>query len=159
MGNCSYFAVWRACRAGSDRRKVKVVKDMCIEINCKFECVASFPGSSGPGSVKYLSCPLPGMLIDCPKRVDFYQLVCDYMEKGDTRTVALWKARQVNKIQTEYDIEGEVISWRKVYRPDTVAEVEAKERAFLGDNMPALHCQPPEPKQMNIWEVLDNGAV
>lgn len=159
MGNCSYFAVWRACRAGSDRRKVKVVKDMCIEINCKFECVASFPGSSGPGSVKYLSCPLPGMLIDCPKRVDFYQLVCDYMEKGDTRTVALWKARQVNKIPTEYDIEGEVISWRKVYRPDTVAEVEAKERAFIGDSMPALHCQPPEPKQMNIWEVLDNGAV
>lgn len=73
--------------------------------------------------------------------------------------MALWKARQVNKIPTEYDIEGEVRSWRKVYRPDTVAEVEAKERAFIGDSMPALHCQPPEPKQMNIWEVLDNGAV
>lgn len=131
---------------------------MCIEINCKFECAASYPGTSGPGSVKYLTCPLPRMMIDCPKRIDFYTLVCDYMSKGDTRTVALWKARQVNKIPTEYDIEGEVSSWRKVYRPDTVAEVEAKERAFLGDNMPSLHCQPPEPKQMDIWEVLENGV-
>ena len=128
---------------------------MAIEINCNFECVASFPGSSGPGSVKYLSCPIPGMVIDCPKRFDFYQLVCDYMDKGDTRTVALWKARTVNKIPTEYDIEGEVRSWRKVYRPDTMAEVEARERAFIGELPPAPE---KEPEQMTVWEVLGNGV-
>lgn len=127
---------------------------MCLEINCKFECVASYPGTSGPGSVKYLTCPMPRIMIDCPKRIDFYTLVCDYMSKGDTRTVALWKARQVNKIPTEYDITGEVRSWRKAYRPDTVAEVEAREQAFFGDHVPQLHCQAPEREQISFWDML-----
>ena len=129
---------------------------MAIEINCNFECVASFPGSSGPGSVKYLSCPIPGMVIDCPKRLAFYTLVCDYMSKGDTRTVALWKARTVNKIPTEYDIKGEVRSWRKAYSPETVPEVEAIERAFIGELQPAPE---KEPEQMTVWEVLGNENI
>lgn len=98
------------------------------------------------------------MCLDCPKRFKFYELVCDYMNKGDTRTVALWKARQVNKIPTEYDITGEVRSWRQAFKPDTVAAVEAQERAFLGE---AAEDRKPDvdPEQITVWEVLENGGV
>ena len=131
--------------------------DMC-EINCSFECVASYPGSRGPGSVKYLTCPIPRMLVDCPKRMDFYELVCMYQDKGDTPAAALWKARQVNNIPSEYDIGGEVRSWRRQYKPDTLPEIEELERAFLGETKPenfVAHCPAPEREQISIWEVMD----
>lgn len=130
---------------------------MC-NIKCSYECVASYPGSCGPGSVKYVTCPLPNMRQDCPKRQKFNDLWKEYQSKGDAPAAALWKARQILHIPTEYDIGGEVRSWRKAYRAHTVPEIEEQERAFIGSSAPALHCQPPEREQISIWEVLKNDG-
>ena len=132
---------------------------MC-DVQCNFECVASYPGSRNvPGAVTYLTCPLPGTQQEyCNKRQKFNELVEHYRETGDDMPAALWKARAVNKIPTEYDITGEVRSWRKAYRPDTVAEVEAREQAFFGDHVPQLHCQAPEREQISFWDMMGGEA-
>lgn len=131
-------------------------------MRCKYECLASYPGTAGPASVKYGHCPIdkqqPG---DCYDYQHFNDLVSEYQKAGNDKSEALYKARLVLNIPTAYDITGEVRAWRETYRPATVQAVREKETAvkkLLGVSDPVqavAHCPAPEWKQISIWEVME----
>ncbi len=134
-------------------------------MKCKYECVASYPGTAGPASVRYGHCPFdnqqPG---DCYQRQHFDELVAEYQKAGNDRSEALYKARLVLNIPTAYDITGEVRLWRETYRPGTVPEVRAREAevkkklcavADPDPVKPVAHCPAPERQQISLWEVME----
>lgn len=131
-------------------------------MKCKYECLASYPGTGGPASVSFGHCPYEVQrLNECYQYQHFNELVEEYRKTGNDMSEALYKARLVLNIPTAYDITGEVRLWRETYRPGTVPEVRAREaevkRLLAADPDPVktvAHCPAPE-RQINIWEVLE----
>lgn len=133
------------------------------EKKCKYECMSSVPGSMGPGSVVYLNCPFEKDLSQCEHRAFILEAIQKLQHVGNTPAESLWKVHIIYDIPTAYDIGGELRRWREVYRPGSVEAIRKKEKAFLLElgkiraEGPA-HCRPPEKdRQIDIWEILDNG--
>lgn len=133
------------------------------EKKCKYECWSSFPGSMGPGSVVYGLCPLEKDLAGCEHRAFLYEAAAKIQQLGIATAESFWRVCQIYEIPTAYDLGGEVRAWREKYRPGSVPEIQEREKAFLSElgrikgEGPA-HCRPPEKdRQIDIWELLDNG--